>query len=80
MYNILVNILFTFGSTLTIYFFLNKIDWDTISKIYQFIYVDKLLLEDVFLDTEISTEISNVQKIIKYEDNISINNCFINMH
>ncbi len=68
MYNILVNILFTFGSTLTIYFFLNKIDWDIISKIYKFLYVDKLLLEDFLLDTEISTEISNVQKVIKYED------------
>jgi hypothetical protein len=75
MYNILVNILFTFGSTLTIYFFLNKIDWDLVNKIYKFIYVDRLLLEnvlledilleDLLLDTEIHTV---VPKIIKYED------------
>jgi hypothetical protein len=64
MYNILVNILFTFGSTLTIYFFLNKIDWDLISKIYTFLYVDKLLLEDI---ADISTD-NVVPKIIKYED------------
>jgi hypothetical protein len=67
MYNILVNILFTFGSTLTIYFFLNKIDWELINKIYTFLYVDKLLLEDVLLDTDIS-ETNVVPKIIKYED------------
>lgn len=73
MYNILVNILFTFGSTLTIYFFLNKIDWDIISKIYKFIYVDKLLLEDLLLedllleDTDVSAN-NVVLKIIKYED------------
>jgi hypothetical protein len=69
MYNILLNILFTFGSTLTIYFFLNKIDWDVLNKIYTFLYVDKLLLEDILLDTEISTEISTVNKVeTKYED------------
>jgi hypothetical protein len=68
MYNILVNILFTFGSTLTIYFFLNKIDWELISKIYTFFYIDKLLLEDVLLETDIS-ENNVVPKIeIKYED------------
>ena len=68
MYNILVNILFTFGSTLTIYFFLNKIDWDIINQIYQFIYVDRLLLEE-FLDTEINTEVTTVNKVeTKYED------------
>jgi hypothetical protein len=67
MYNILVNILFTFGSTLTIYFFLNKIDWELISKIYTFIYVDKLLLEDFLLETDIN-ETNVVPKIIKYED------------
>jgi hypothetical protein len=67
MYNILVHILFTFGSTLTIYFFLNKIDWDIINKIYTFLYVDKLLLEDILLDADISRD-TVVQKIIKYED------------
>ena len=65
MYNILVHILFTFGSTLTIYFFLNKIDWELISKIYTFLYVDKLLLEDI---ADIS-ENNVVPKIeTKYED------------
>lgn len=65
MYNILVNILFTFGSTLTIYFFLNKIDWDLISKIYTFFYIDKLLLEEI---ADIS-ETNVVLKIeTKYED------------
>ena len=67
MYNILVHVLFTFGSTLTIYFFLNKIDWDILSKIYTFLYVDKLLLEDILLDADISSD-TVVQKVIKYED------------
>jgi hypothetical protein len=67
MYNILVNLLFTFGSTLTIYFFLNTINWDILNKIYTFLYVDKLLLEDVLIDTDITTN-TVVQKIIKYED------------
>jgi hypothetical protein len=67
MYNILVNLLFTFGSTLTIYFFLNTINWDILNKIYTFLYVDKLLLEDVLLETVTSTD-NVVPKIIKYED------------
>ena len=81
MYNILVNILFTFGSTLTIYFFLNKIDWAVLNKIYTFLYVDRLflenlLIEDILLENllieeeeKVLTEANTVvQKIVKYED------------
>lgn len=81
MYNILVNILFTFGSTLTIYFFLNKIDWEVLNKIYTFLYVDRLflenlLIEDILLENllieeeeKVLTEANAVvQKIVKYED------------